>query len=402
MHANRIQFTFILAFSSMLIFIYFYFEYALRAYETVTFDVDLLELRIHKNCHRSKLIVSVDGDLGYANRVYTFLNGLFIALASNSTFQTNWPGIEKHIQLHLSNLEFNQPPRMYRKPENPAKELIFNPANPNGWAKRKQFAKLKSEIPVEFQTVVIRHCNPAFFEFACNPKYFSTLRSLGLVKPGIIARAEKVLQLNGSKFTNEQKIEALYQVGFDFASVALNFIWQPNQKLKQIIDQQFDLHFKGFFVIGMQFRFRYLSNKAEEVDNFVKCAHDLESKMRNETSSEGKRVKWFLTSDFERHLDHIVRKYPEKVIKTSARFEMQDDAVLHAETGTSFEKSIVDSELLSKCHELIITGGSTFGSLAAMRMGRMPLFFNGMRNTRHCPKMTFGNLGTTPDDMAVI
>jgi hypothetical protein len=76
--------------------------------------------------------------------------------------------------------------------------------------------------------------------------------------------------------------------------------------------------------------------------------------------------------------------------------------MLHLETGNSFEKSIVDSELLSKCDELIITGGSTYGFLAAMRMGRTPLFFNGMRNTKHCPRMSFTNLGVTAKNDAVI
>jgi hypothetical protein len=76
--------------------------------------------------------------------------------------------------------------------------------------------------------------------------------------------------------------------------------------------------------------------------------------------------------------------------------------MLHPETGNSFEKSIVDNELLSKCDELLITGGSTYGFLAAMRMGRMPLFFNGKRNSRNCSRMSFTNLATRPNNLAVI
>jgi hypothetical protein len=76
--------------------------------------------------------------------------------------------------------------------------------------------------------------------------------------------------------------------------------------------------------------------------------------------------------------------------------------MLHPETGNSFEKSIVDNELLSKCDELLITGGSTYGFLAAMRMGRMPLFFNGERNSKQCARMSFTNIATTPKGYGVV
>ena len=74
----------------------------------------------------------------------------------------------------------------------------------------------------------------------------------------------------------------------------------------------------------------------------------------------------------------------------------------HVMSGSGYERAIVDNELLSKCDELIITGGSTFGFLSAMRMGRMPLFFNGKRNRTVCERMSFQNYATRPEGWAVI
>ena len=42
-----------------------------------------------------------------------------------------------------------------------------------------------------------------------------------------------------------------------------------------------------------------------------------------------------------------------------------------------YEKAIVDMELLSRCDEIIITGGSTFGFVAAMKSRKLPYFVNG-------------------------
>ena len=41
-----------------------------------------------------------------------------------------------------------------------------------------------------------------------------------------------------------------------------------------------------------------------------------------------------------------------------------------------YEKTILDNELLSRCDEMIITGGSTFGFLAAIKSQRMPYHVN--------------------------
>jgi hypothetical protein len=63
----------------------------------------------------------------------------------------------------------------------------------------------------------------------------------------------------------------------------------------------------------------------------------------------------------------------------------------------AYRRTVLDNELLSRCDELIITAGSTYGMIAALRSGRMPLFFSGMRGARQCERMSLGHrLPTTP------
>jgi hypothetical protein len=47
----------------------------------------------------------------------------------------------------------------------------------------------------------------------------------------------------------------------------------------------------------------------------------------------------------------------------------------------------MDAELLSKCDEMILTGGSTFGFIASIKARKMPFYVNGKIDMEHCKKM---------------
>ena len=69
-----------------------------------------------------------------------------------------------------------------------------------------------------------------------------------------------------------------------------------------------------------------------------------------------------------------------------------------------YEKAIIDVELLSRCDELIITGGSTFGFIAGMKSLKMPYYVNGFDNDmKSCRRNSLGfrNFSKTPDNVAV-
>ncbi len=50
----------------------------------------------------------------------------------------------------------------------------------------------------------------------------------------------------------------------------------------------------------------------------------------------------------------------------------------------AYFRTILDVELLSRCDELIISGGSTFGFVAAMKRKKDPYFVNGNKNMSEC------------------
>ena len=50
----------------------------------------------------------------------------------------------------------------------------------------------------------------------------------------------------------------------------------------------------------------------------------------------------------------------------------------------AYPRTIIDIELLSRCDQLIMTGGSTFGFIAAMKSQRTPYYVNGRANMKHC------------------
>jgi len=53
------------------------------------------------------------------------------------------------------------------------------------------------------------------------------------------------------------------------------------------------------------------------------------------------------------------------------------DAFRRAVDADGFRRAVLDIELLSKCDEVIVTSGSTFGWLAAMKTLKMPYYVSG-------------------------
>ena len=79
-------------------------------------------------------------------------------------------------------------------------------------------------------------------------------------------------------------------------------------------------------------------------------------------------VKWFISSDSPIILERLLNQYgQDKIIianGTVGRIDLDSN---------SYERTILDNELLSKCNQLIVTSAkSSFGFIAAMRMQKMP------------------------------
>ena len=138
----------------------------------------------------------------------------------------------------------------------------------------------------------------------------------------------------------------LFRTGFEIAHNFLRLFWRPKQFIMEKVDRFYDTHFKGFYVIGMQFRFLYLS--WNDTQAFFECAKSIELRVNRPT-------KWFIISDNNTRLLTIEKMFPEKVVHA-------DGNITHVYFNTNgYERALVDIELMSRCDEIIITGGSSFG-----------------------------------------
>jgi hypothetical protein len=195
----------------------------------------------------------------------------------------------------------------------------------------------------------------------------------------------------------------LFQVGFRIGHHVLNYLWRPSERVRLAIAQKYGHFFdkSKYIVIGLHMRYEFLDRNGKlDTHNFIECAKEVERQYAQQTLAEGsskKEIKWFLATDSPQHSEQIKAMHGD-------RWFTSDGLIGHIITSDNsrhepgmYERTVVDNELLSKCDELIVTAGTTYGMIAAIRAGRMPLFFNGMRNEKKCHRLSLGHhLPLTP------
>ena len=159
-------------------------------------------------------------------------------------------------------------------------------------------------------------------------------------------------------YTIEQKRNTILQVSFEVGGNLLNKMWKPKEQLMNKINYYVDNVFKGYFVIGIQLRTLYFFIHLSLRNSFINCSLEIEaniSKTYPNFNSKYKGFKWFVTSDKSNEIDRLKQEFPNKII-------VGEGQVGHVEANVdSYQRTILDFELLSRCNELILTGGSTFG-----------------------------------------
>ena len=180
----------------------------------------------------------------------------------------------------------------------------------------------------------------------------------------------------------------------------LNRLWVPKKEIRYLTKKFIENWFNGYFVIGIQLRYQYIDD-ALDTHNFLKCALDIES---NQNSSmlfklKYKGIKWFVTSDNSEVLNRLVNEHPDKIITTYGHI---------GHTGSdekAYFRTIMDLELLSNCNELIITGGSTFGYVAAIKSKKFSYYINGgyvRQKMNKCVRDSLSDLSITNTGFSVI
>ncbi len=136
-------------------------------------------------------------------------------------------------------------------------------------------------------------------------------------------------------------------------------MWIPKDKIMNKVNYYVNNLFKNYFMIGIQLRYHFLSDHNDTI-KFLNCSFEIEanlSKTIPNFNSKYKGVKWFVTSDSEKVIERLKREYPKKII-------VGEGAIGHIESNSNFyHRTILDVELLSRCDELVLTGGSTYGNL---------------------------------------
>ncbi len=123
------------------------------------------------------------------------------------------------------------------------------------------------------------------------------------------------------------------------------------------VDDFVDKYFDGRYVIGIHYRGTDKRNEAPRipyatVDHWVReCLQE----------GKGKKPIFFVATDEQEFLDHMIEKFPDRVVYTNSERSRNGQPVHLFGNGSPYEKgeqAIVDALLLSKCKVLIRTSSN--------------------------------------------
>lgn len=234
---------------------------------------------------------------------------------------------------------------------------------------------LELRIPDNCTRYYISDITPYFFDLAANIKYAEKLVLHKFVRNITVEKARKIL--NDQNYNENKKLESLFQIGFEFAGHVLNNYWflKPNIELK--VKNFIKKNFLGNFIIGMQIRFDFLNQK--DINRFINCALKIERKNKN----LNRLIKWFILSDNNNTIQSLINSHGGKIL-------VNEGKIGHiAFEANTYERAILDIELLSYCNEIILTGGSTFGFISALKSQKRPYFVEGRRSKNTCKFLDF-------------
>ena len=326
--------------------------------------------------------VSINGYTpgGYANKLYSMLSSLVIALLTDSALVIRWNYISEFVEepfdsaFSTFNLENNFNAEF--------KKETIKEANPRqGWQKSKDLNTLvHAYIPMNKRRFIYNRYDPFFFEICSNPIYYEKLKYYQLVSAETINDALTKLYDNGN-FSDNDKLNSVLQVGYEVGGNLLNKMWIPKKNLRDRVEYYYNKYFKGYYVIGIQLRYHYIDDKTD-TPTFLNCAKQLETdilkSLGDSFNSTYKGIKWFMTSDKEHILNRLVAENKHKAIVANETMGHVD------ERANAYPRAIIDVELLSRCNELVITGGSTFGFVASMKSLKKSYYVNGRSNMTTC------------------
>lgn len=339
--------------------------------QKIKYEQDPLDdyIKLHNSNRKRKFfkIVSCrDIRPGYANKIYNVLSALIIAILTDSSFYLIWPEIEQFVQPPLCDV-FHQPKLI--------KPIKISVITSNSWGFRKNITGLINKKLPNVSHSIFNSNKAYFFYLTSNPIFYPKLLGYKLVKRKTIESAKTALS------QMSKNVEPFLTIGFEVGHRLIQKFWKLNANFNRIIEDFYNKKFRGFFIIGIQIRTQFLKRNDSDLKSFINCALQIEKMVSNNLT-----FKWFLTSDSGKALKKITKIYPNKTI-------IGKGAIGHILWNkNAYFRTVMDSELLAKSDEIIITGGSTFGFVSSIRKGKLPFYIDGIDSNYPCKRMNFSHL----------
>lgn len=330
---------------------------------------------------------------GYGNQIYSFISSFLIAILTDSQLVLKNNIIKDFISFPLNVFDNITVQEGLQKSEFKTKIHLFE--TKQAWKANKNIDKLTKTSVTDkpYMRYIFKAPEAFFMEICANPAYFYKLFYYGLAKAETLNSALQVIN-EKEKFNYKEKANLFLNIGFEVGGNILNKVWIPNVNMSNLIDFYLKKEFEKNYVIGIQIRNEYVESKTNnDLIKFINCAIQIENSYLK-SAENFKKIKWFITSDKQSYIDYIVKKHPDKSFATKGKLE-------HAsEHSNGYLRAVLDNELLSKCDEIIITAGSTFGFVSAMKMLKLPFYIIGKAEPKICSRASLDNeLVQFPDGM---
>jgi len=350
------------------------------------------KISAQQNVSLRKIFFCQPSNGGYGNRMYTFISSTLAAILLDCQLVLNWR--------NKATLYIDPPLNLFDKlnfssDSNTSNQTYILPRPLYLYRPIKDMRYLIEEayfIPTNYTRYYFNHGWPLFTEMSANMIYYDKFRLYKLARDETLDRAFIALK-NYRNYSNEQLQSRVLNVAFEIGGNILNRIWKPNQDITNEVNYYMDKWFKNNYVIGIQMRAgdsRYI-DEAKDHLKFINCALDIEQDYMLNSKRTDIAFKWFIATDSKRIRKFLFEHYREKSFTSNGTLGHTDSG------GIGFRRAVLDVELLSKCDEVIVTSGSTFGWLAAMKMLKMPFYIKG--RTSKMEKCLRAELGITPSNL---
>ena len=161
------------------------------------------------------------------------------------------------------------------------------------------------------------------------------------------------------------------------------------------VNSYVEKEFKGNYVIGLQIRSEYL--RGDYKKSFIDCCLQLEK----EREPKDKRpIRWFLSSDSNTVLVDMQKAVLNVTNQTNKVVFVEGKTGHILQDKSLYSRILFDQEVLARTDTLVLSGGSTYGSIAWIKSGKLAgqhtITFHANSTAVKCEKLSLGRPGVTP------